>query len=139
MTPPQKPTVAVPADSVPPTTQTTPELIALQTKASDAEARAIAAEEREKRALADYQNLVRRSQEDRMRTIKLAGMEFASVLLQPLDNLSRAAAQLKDAGLNMVVGQFEQALAQAGLEEIKGMDQKFDVNTMEVVETKAKG
>ena len=136
---PHKPTVAVPADAVPPTSEVTPELVALQTAASEAEARAIAAEEREKRALADYQNLVRRSHEDRLRAIKLAGAEFASVLLQPLDNLARAAAQLNDPGLTMVVTQFDQALAQAGLEEIKVMGQKFDVNTMEVVETKNSG
>ncbi len=126
---PQKPSVAVPADAVPPISETV---------VSEAELRAVAAEEREKRALADYQNLVRRSQEDRLRAIKLAGVEFASVLLQPLDNLARAAAQLKDPGLSMVVAQFDQALAQAGLEEIKVMGQKFDVNTMEVVETKEK-
>jgi molecular chaperone GrpE (heat shock protein) len=39
--------------------------------------------EREKRALADYQNLQRRSQEERIAFIKMANKEFCQVLLQP--------------------------------------------------------
>ena len=115
------------------------ELGELQTALVTAEAKALAASEREKRALADYQNLIRRSQAERLQVMKLAGAEFASVLLTPLDHLGRAAAQIQDKGLNMVVSQFEAALKQAGLEEIPVMGQKFDVNTMEVVDTKAKG
>ena len=138
MTNPKTPS-AIPEDVVPTAIDINQEVLDLQAALKAAEAQAAAASEREKRALADYQNLVRRSQEDRARAIKLAGVEFASVLLQPMDHLARAAAQLKDPGLTMVLTQFEQALAQAGLEEIKVMGQKFDVNTMEVVDTKDKG
>ena len=115
------------------------ELAQLQTDLVTARAQILAATEREKRALADYQNLISRSHAERLQVMKLAGAEFASVLLTPLDHLGRAAAQIQDKGLNMVVSQFEAALKQAGLEEIPVMGQKFDVNTMEVVDTKAKG
>ena len=117
----------------------TQELAAIQAALVAAESRATTAEEREKRALADYQNLVRRSQAERLQVMKLAGVEFASVLLAPLDNLNRAASQLNDPGLNLVISQFNQTLAQVGLEEIKVLGQKFDVNTMEAVETQGGG
>lgn len=92
------------------------------------------AQEKERRALADYQNLIRRTQEERVRLIKMANVDIMEALIQPLDHLSLAATQLNDPGLNMVVGQFQQSLAQFGLEEMEAMGKKFDVETMEVVE-----
>lgn len=92
------------------------------------------AQERERRALADYQNLVKRTQDDRVRMMTFANRELLSSLLQPLEHLSLAAAQLQDQGLNMVVTQFWQVLSQAGLEEIKTDDQPFNPELMEVVE-----
>lgn len=111
----------------------------LQTDLAEARAQVQALAEREKRVLADYQNLIRRSQEDRVKVAKLAGAEFVSVLLQPLDHLSRAATQLKDKGLDMVVSQFWQVLGEMGLKEIPVTGQKFDVTTMEAIERKGEG
>jgi len=93
-------------------------------------------QEREKRVLADYQNLVRRQRDERMSLVKMASKDFVESLLQPLENLSRAAEQLNDQGLNMVVNQLWQALKDQGLEEIDVMGKKFDLDTMEVVEKK---
>jgi molecular chaperone GrpE len=101
--------------------------------------RVAAAEDKEKRALADYQNLVRRTQEERSRLVKLAGREFASSLLQPLDHLSLAAAQLQDKGLDMVVQQFWKTLQEQGLEEMELMNQPFDPELMEVVDKQGEG
>jgi molecular chaperone GrpE len=95
--------------------------------------------EREKRALADYQNLQRRSQEERIAFIKMANKEFCQVLLQPLEHLSMAAENLKDQGLNMVVEQFWKELQNFGLEKLNVLNQTFNLNTMEVVEKQGEG
>jgi len=96
-------------------------------------------EEREKRALADYQNLQRRTAEERMAFIKLANKDFCQMLLQPLEHLSLAASNLQDQGLNMVVEQFWKELKEFGLEELDVLNQNFDLNTMEVVDKQGDG
>lgn len=110
-----------------------------QTQVEQLQAQLTAATDREKRALADYQNLVRRTQEDRARSAKLASLEFVHSLLQPLDHLSLAAAQLQDQGLNMVVQQLWKALQEQGLEEITVLHQPFDPELMEVVDKQGEG
>jgi molecular chaperone GrpE len=95
--------------------------------------------EREKRVLADYQNLQRRSQEERMAFIKMANKDFCQILLQPLGHLSLAATNLKDRGLDMVIEQFWKELQNFGLMEIEVLGQKFDLKTMEVVDKKGEG
>lgn len=98
-----------------------------------------AANEREKRVLADYQNLQRRSQQERLAYIKFANREFCQGLLEPLEHLSLAAATLQDKGLNMVVEQFFKKLQEMGVETIDPQGKKFDVATMEVVQQKGDG
>lgn len=92
------------------------------------------AQEAEKRALADYQNVIRRNQEERVQFAKMATREMVSDLLQPLEHLSMAAAQLDDTGLNMVIDQLWAKLKDHGLEEIDPQGQPFNIETMEVVE-----
>jgi molecular chaperone GrpE len=94
----------------------------------------IAAQEREKRALADYQNLVRRNQDERLKLVQMANLDLILAVLQPLEHLERAVEQTKDPGVALVLDQFKRTLAGFGLEEIKVMGQPFDVNTMEAVE-----
>lgn len=132
MTPPKKPTAApVNSDQADPVNQ--PQQSASD-KVQQLQADLRQAQERERRALADYQNLVKRTQEDRVRMMTFANRELLSSLLQPLEHLSLAAAQLSDQGLDMVVTQFWQVLSQAGLEEIKTDGQPFNPELMEVVE-----
>jgi len=88
------------------------------------------------RSQADYQNLVRRTQQEKARFIQIATKEFAENLLQPLDHLGRAAEQLNDKGLTMVIAQLWKSLNDQGLEEIEVMGKQFDDLTMEVVEKK---
>lgn len=95
--------------------------------------------EREKRALADYQNLQRRNAQERLNLIKMANRDLCQVLLQPLEHLSLAALNLHDKGLDMVVDQFWRELSDFGLQEIEVMGKNFDVNTMEVVDKKQAG
>ncbi len=95
--------------------------------------------EREKRALADYQNLQRRSQEERVAFIKMANKDLLQSLLQPLEHLALASSNLKDRGLNMVIEQFWKELQHFGLQEIEVIGQKFDLQTMDVVDKKNHG
>lgn len=97
----------------------------------------ILAQEKERRAFADYQNLIRRTQEEKSKLIRMAGASVIESILQPLDHLSMASAQINDPGLNMVVDQLQKALAEHGLEEIEVLGKDFDLNTMEVVEDKS--
>ncbi len=108
------------------------EVTALQEKLTQAELKY-------QRALADYQNLVRRTREDTARKAKLATKDFVISLITPLNHLSLAARQLDDAGLNMVIEQLWQTLNAEGLEKVKSMGKPFDAETMEVVEIENKG
>jgi len=95
--------------------------------------------EREKRILADYQNLVKRNQEERVKFLQLANKSLIETLLSPLEHLSMAAEQLDDQGLNMVIRDFWQVLEEAGLEEIYPKGKNFDLETMEVVDKEGEG
>lgn len=92
------------------------------------------AKRREQLVLADYQNLVRRTNEERGRVARLAARNFVDGMLQPLSHLTLAGQQLNDAGLNMVIGQLWQSLEENGLKKIDALGQDFDVSTMEAVE-----
>lgn len=115
------------------------EMSALQQEIAVLQEQVRAASEREKRSLADYQNLVRRTQEERAALVKLANKDLCQALLQPLEHLSLAALSLHDKGLDMVTAQFWKELARFGLTEIAVLGQPFDVATMEVVEKRDKG
>lgn len=94
---------------------------------------------KEQRALADYQNLVRRTQEEMIKRSKLAAHDFVVSLLQPLEHLHMASEQLKDPGLAMVVDQFWKVLADQGLEKMECVGKPFESNSMEAVESAGKG
>ena len=106
----------------------------LQAQVAQLSAQLAQATESEKRALADYRNVLRRTQEERVKMIKLAAASVIEKLLQPLEHLHLAAKQLNDTGLNMVEQQFIQALAAEGVEEIMCVGKVFDPHTMEVVD-----
>ena len=114
----------------------------LQATIVDLEAQLKSATEAEKRAFADYQNLLRRTKEEKVEWARLASSEFAEAMLEPLRNLSLAAKSINDQGLNMVITQFWQKLNEQGLEEITAdqiLNQPFDVETMEAVERRGEG
>ncbi len=97
------------------------------------------AQEKEKRSLADYQNLLRRTQEQRARLIKMANQELLTALLPIFENLNKACCQIDDEGLAMVKQQLWQKLQEFGLKVIDPLDQEFDLETMEVVEKQGEG
>jgi molecular chaperone GrpE len=111
----------------------------LQEQVASLQAKLNQTQEQEKRALADYQNLVRRVQEERLQSIKMANRELLSALLQPLEHLELAAEQLADKGLKMALNQLRRTLAEFGLEEIEVQGKKFDLETMEAAEGSQEG
>lgn len=96
-------------------------------------------QEKERRALADYQNLLRQSQQQRANLVKLANADLLLSILEPMEHLTTASQQLRDQGLEMITNQLWKSLQAIGLEEVEVLNKKFDVNTMEVVDKKAKG
>ncbi len=89
-----------------------------------------------RRALADFQNLERQVREDQARFVKIATQLFVEQMILPFDHLQLAAKHLNDKGLNLVVGQFRQLFESQGLKEIEALDQNFDPDKMEAVETR---
>lgn len=90
--------------------------------------------EREKKALADYQNLVRRTNADRQALAKFANRELIMDLLEPLEHLSLTAQQLKSPVLDSVISALWAKLRGHGLTQIDCLGQAFDPATMEAVE-----
>lgn len=110
----------------------------LRAKLAQLQAELEQAEEREKRLLADYQNLQRHTQEERLRLLKMANKDFCLLLLEPLEHLTLAAEHLNDDGLNMVLEQLWRRLHELGVEKLPVLGKKFDLETMEVVDKQGK-
>lgn len=88
-----------------------------------------------KRALADYQNLQRRTQEEKAGWIKFAGQSVLLKLLPVLDTLMLAQKHNPDQGLNLSITQFLDVLKQEGVEKIDTLNKVFDPQLMECVDT----
>jgi len=87
-----------------------------------------------KRALADYQNLEKRHQTDRLAFAKFAAAGLIKNLLPALDDLERAQTHLKEKGLQLAIDQFKSALKAAGVEEIAVLGKAFDPHRAECTE-----
>ncbi len=110
------------------------ELEKLEKELEEARAAEQRAKDGELRALADYHNLSRRTQDDRSKMVKFAGRDIIENLFQPLEHLYLATEQLKNPGLTMVYQQFQKVLQDEGVSEITALDQPFDAATMEVLD-----
>ncbi|MBP37558.1 MAG: nucleotide exchange factor GrpE [Candidatus Pelagibacter sp.] len=92
------------------------------------------------RLLADMENLRKRSDRDRMDSIRYGNINFARDILSLGDNLSRALDAIpKDAektetitnlinGLRMVQREFTSILKKHGIKKIEALNQRFDHN-----------
>lgn len=93
------------------------------------------------RALADYQNLVKRSGDERMEFVKYANEQLLHDILPVYDNLKISLEHINDeaesngwvTGIKYVVKQFKDFLESQGVEEIKTVGKKFDHHTMEAL------
>lgn len=86
------------------------------------------------RALADYQNLEKRTVEEKEQLIFQANKNLLLKLLPILDNLENAEVFIKDEGLKMVKNSFYQLLKSEGVEEIDILGKEFDPHLAEAVE-----
>lgn len=87
-----------------------------------------------KRALADYQNLEKRTAQEKEEFAKYASCELILKILLGLDSLEAAQSHLKDEGLNLAIKQLKDGLKQAGVEETETLGKKFDPEYMECLE-----
>lgn len=87
------------------------------------------------RALADYQNLSKRTDKEKQEIIARSNKNLLRDLLPALDILEKAQDHLKDQGLGMAIDQFQKALEDNGVREIKiEKGQKFDAEKHEATE-----
>ena len=105
--------------------------MAKERKAKDS--KAVELEEQLKRALADYDNLKKRSEEERHAVVKFANTVLVVKFLEILDNLEAAQKNLNDQGLELVIKKFRDVLASENIKEIEAQDKKFDPNQHEAI------
>lgn len=99
-------------------------------------------ENRYKRALADYQNLLKSSAAEKSEIFKYSLASFLVELLPIYDNLKKVIHSLKPdeqnnpwvEGIKHVTKQFQEVLSSNGVEEIKSLGEKFDYHRMEAIE-----
>ena len=72
-----------------------------------------------KRALADYQNLEKRTEEERQEWIKSGNRNLILNLLPVLDTLFLAQKHIQDEGLNLSIQKFLDVLSEEGVSRIK--------------------
>ena len=89
-----------------------------------------------KRALADYQNLVKRVELDKKDFVRFASANIVAKFIPTLDILEMAAIHTKDPGVQMAVKQFQDVLKSEGLQEISPVPgDSFDHELHECIET----
>ena len=108
----------------------------------EAEKKAAEAEsERYMRLMAEFQNYKRRAAKEKTDPLQYANEKIVGDLLPVLDNFERAlATETEDIegyvkGMQLIFDQLKTALGNAGLEEIKAMDEEFDPNVHNAVMT----
>ncbi len=92
-------------------------------------------EDKYKRALADYQNLQRRTQDEKREWARFSNKDLILKFLPILDTLMLAEKHTKDQNFVLTVQQFLQALEQEGIKRIKTVGEDFNPHTMECVTT----
>ena len=95
------------------------------------------------RAHAEFDNVRKRMERDRVELIKYANEGFMIEFLPIADNLEIAEKYIKEAkdfnavreGVDMIQAQIQRFLKDVGVERIKTVGEKFDPNMHEAVET----
>ena len=85
------------------------------------------------RALADYQNLEKQTQNWREEFVKFANQGLISQLLEVLDDLEKAQDHLKDEGLQIVLDKLIKILKNNGIEELEVLGQEYNPELSEVI------
>lgn len=88
-----------------------------------------------RRALADYQNLQKRVQEEKSEWIRSANSDLMLRILPVLDTLMLAQQHVEDQGLQVSVQQFLDVLRSEGVTKIETVGHEFDPHLMECITT----
>ncbi|MGA2910401.1 MAG: nucleotide exchange factor GrpE [Candidatus Microgenomates bacterium] len=92
------------------------------------------------RALADYDNLRKRVESEKIAWEQIAATRAISGLLPVFDMLLDAQEHLKDAGLEIVIGEFRKSIQDLGVEEIRvAVGDEFNPLEEEAIEMVAGG
>jgi molecular chaperone GrpE len=87
------------------------------------------------RALADYDNLRKRVEQEKEAWIDFSSERILTKMLPILDMFESAQKHLSDPGLEISIGEFKKVLDEEGLTEIKPeKGQNFDENLHEAIE-----
>jgi len=86
------------------------------------------------RALADYQNLEKRTQGEKNEIRKFAAEVVVARLLPVVDTLSKAKMHLSDPGLDLAYKELESAFAELGVVQLEVVGKEFNPHEMECIE-----
>jgi molecular chaperone GrpE len=86
------------------------------------------------RTLADYQNLERRTQNEKDEIRRFAAEIVLSRLLPALDTLGKAKDHIKDIGLDLAFKELYAVLEEQGVEKIEVVGMQFNPHEMECIE-----
>ena len=87
------------------------------------------------RIAADYSNLVRRTDQEKQMILELGNEKLLKSFLEILDDLEASAEHTEEAGIKNILIKFRKILEEAGLEEIESLNEDFDPNLHEAIET----
>ncbi|MCL4382380.1 MAG: nucleotide exchange factor GrpE [Patescibacteria group bacterium] len=87
-----------------------------------------------KRALADYQNLEKRSQNEKEEFARFANRELIFKILPILDTFEQLEKHLDDSGLHLAIKQLRDLLKSEGLEKIEVLGKDYHPEEMEGIE-----
>lgn len=90
-------------------------------------------EDQLKRTLADYQNLEKRVEENRLEWVKMANKQLLLRLLPGLDALLLAEKHTQDEGVKLSIKKILDILETEGVKKIETEGKDFDPNLMECV------
>jgi molecular chaperone GrpE len=87
-----------------------------------------------KRALADYRNLQKRTEEEKESLVSFISGMLLKRVLPVLDNLEMLEKHVDDQGLKLITKDFRQVLTEEGVTEIEAAGKDYDAETMEAIE-----
>ncbi|MDP2671868.1 MAG: nucleotide exchange factor GrpE [bacterium] len=88
------------------------------------------------RALADYANLARRSEEEKQLVVKFANVVLIAKFLEVLDSLEAAQKVIQSEGLELVIQKLRTIFASEAVKEVE-LGEEFDPAKAEAVESVA--
>lgn len=92
-------------------------------------------ENKYKRALADYQNLQKRSQDERIELIRSSNRDLLLRILTVLDTLMLAHQHIQDKNVEVSINHFLDILKSEGVTRIEVVGKEFDPAIMEAIAT----